>query len=52
MIAWPADYGESGVMTFTVGKDGVLRQKDLGPDTDKLAPAIEVYDPDSSWNTP
>jgi hypothetical protein len=52
MIAWPADYGESGVMTFLIAKDGVLRQKDLGPDTGTLAPAIEAYDPDSSWTTP
>jgi hypothetical protein len=51
MIAWPADYGESGVMTFIIGRDDVLRQKDLGPDTGKLAPAIEAYDPDSTWST-
>ena len=52
MIAWPADYGQSGVMTFIVGKDGVLREKDLGPDTGKLAPAIEAFDPDSTWSAP
>ena len=33
MIAWPADYGDSGIMTFMIGQDGVLRQKDLGPET-------------------
>ena len=52
MIAWPADYGESGVMTFIIGKDGVLHEKDLGPETGTLAPAIEAFDPDSSWSTP
>lgn len=52
MIAWPADYGASGVMTFMIAKDGVLRQKDLGPNTGTLAPAIEAFDPDSTWTTP
>jgi Protein of unknown function (DUF2950) len=52
MVAWPADYGESGVMTFLIGKDGVLREKDLGPDTATLAPAIEAFDPDSTWKAP
>jgi hypothetical protein len=36
-------------MTFIVGDDGVVRQKDLGTDTDGAAPAISVYDPDGSW---
>ena len=49
MIAWPADYGESGIMSFMIGQDGVLRQKDLGPDTATLANAIVAFDPDSSW---
>ena len=52
MMAWPADYGQSGVMTFLIAKDGVLREKDLGPDTGTLAPAIEAFDPDSTWETP
>jgi hypothetical protein len=52
MIAWPADYGESGVMTFLIGQDGVLRQKDLGPETATLAKAIVAFDPDSSWTRP
>jgi len=50
MIAWPADYGASGIMTFMVGPDGVVRQKDLGPDTKTLAPAVAAYDPDSTWS--
>jgi len=49
MIAWPADYGASGIMTFMVGPDGVVRKKDLGPDTKTLAPAVAAYDPDSTW---
>jgi len=49
MIAWPADYGASGVMTFIVGPDGVVRQKDLGQDTKTLAPGVAAYDPDSTW---
>ena len=52
MIAWPADYGESGIMTFLIGQDGVLRQKDLGPDTAAQAQAITAFDPDSSWTKP
>lgn len=49
LIASPADYGNSGVMTFIVNHDGVVFSKDLGPDTEKLAPDIKVFDPDSSW---
>ena len=52
MIAWPAGHGESGVMTFMVGPAGVVCQKDLGPDTKTLAPAIVAFDPDSSWIAP
>ena len=48
-IAWPANYGVTGVQTFQVNNDGVVYQKDLGPDTAKLAPAIERYDPDETW---
>jgi hypothetical protein len=48
-IAWPADYGSSGVMTFIVNRDGVVFQKDLGEDTATAVEAIKVFDPDSSW---
>lgn len=48
-IAWPADYGSSGVMTFIVNADGVVFQKDLGEDTATLAEGIKSFDPDSSW---
>ncbi len=48
-VAWPAQYRASGVMTFIVGLDGVVYQKDLGDDTEKLAKSLAAYDPDSSW---
>lgn len=49
-IAYPAEYSSSGIMTFMFGPDGVVYEKDLGPETPKLAPAITEYDPDPSWN--
>jgi hypothetical protein len=48
-VAWPAQYRASGVMTFIVGQDGVVYQKDLGDDTGRLAQSLAAYDPDSSW---
>jgi hypothetical protein len=49
LIAWPADHGSSGVMTFIVNPDGVVFQKDLGDDTEKAANGITSFDPDSTW---
>jgi hypothetical protein len=49
-VAYPAVYRSTGVMTFIVNKDGVLYQKDLGPDTEKVANAMTEYDPDSTWD--
>ena len=49
LIAWPADYGSSGVQTFIVNQDGVVFQKDLGEETAAAADAIKTFDPDSSW---
>jgi hypothetical protein len=49
LIAFPAAYGVSGVMTFIVNQDGVVYQKDLGSDTAKLAARITEFDPDSGW---
>jgi hypothetical protein len=49
LIAFPAEYGSSGVMTFIVNHDGVVFSRDLGPDTPRAAQAIEVFDPDQSW---
>jgi hypothetical protein len=48
-VAYPAEYRNSGVMTFIVGKDGVVYEKDLGKKTDAAAKSIKAYDPDSSW---
>jgi hypothetical protein len=50
LVAWPARYGESGIKTFVVDKLGIVFEKDLGPQTDTLAPAMVAYDPDRSWN--
>ena len=49
LVAWPAKWGETGVMTFIVSRDGVVHEKDLGPDTDAVARAMKAYDPDASW---
>jgi hypothetical protein len=49
LIAFPAEYGNSGVMTFIVNHDGVVYSQDLGPDTAKLAMAIEMFDPAPPW---
>ena len=49
LIASPAEYGTSGVMTFIVNHDGVVYSKDLGPDTSKAAAEIHVFNPDKSW---
>ena len=50
LVAWPAEYDSTGVMTFIVGTDGVVREKDLGPETRAAVAAMEVYDPDGSWS--
>jgi hypothetical protein len=49
LVAWPVHYDASGVMTFTVGQDGVAYQKDLGPETAAAAKAITRFDPDATW---
>ena len=48
-LAYPAEYANSGVMSFIVDQDGVLYQKDLGPKTAELANALREYDPDKTW---
>lgn len=52
LVAWPADYGNSGVMTFIISHQGRLLEKDLGPDTEKIVAAMQAYDPDASWTEP
>jgi hypothetical protein len=49
LVAFPAQYGASGVMTFIVNQDGVVFQNNLGPDTEKTARAMKEFDPDPSW---
>lgn len=49
LIAWPAKFDDSGVMTFIVNQDGVVFQKNLGAGTDAAARAIKSFNPDSSW---
>ena len=49
LVAWPAEYGNSGIMTFIVNQQGRVYQKDLGTKTGKLAPAMKRYDPDATW---
>ena len=48
-IAYPAKYGNSGVMTFIVNQDGVVYERDLGPNTAKLAAEIRRFDPSAAW---
>lgn len=50
LVAWPASYGETGIMTFIVNQQGRVYQKDLGPDSDKVAAKIKAYDPDKTWS--
>jgi hypothetical protein len=49
LVAYPAEYGNSGVMTFIINQDGVLLQKDLGKSTTETATAMSLFDPDPSW---
>jgi hypothetical protein len=50
LIAWPADYGKTGVMTFMVSDRGVVFQRDLGPGTDRAAGEIIRFDPGPGWS--
>jgi hypothetical protein len=49
LVAWPAQYDATGVMTFIVNQEGTVREQDLGPQTDAIARKMTVYNPDSSW---
>ncbi len=50
MVAWPAKYGMSGVMSFVVGSQGIVYQRDLGEQTDAAIEKLTSFDPDSSWD--
>lgn len=49
LVAWPATYDSTGVMTFVVSQDGIVREKDLGSETDRTAGAMTVYAVDTTW---
>jgi hypothetical protein len=49
LVAYPAKYGSSGVMTFMVNQDGIVYQKNLGKDSTKIAEAMKVFNPDKTW---
>jgi hypothetical protein len=48
-VAWPVRYGESGIMTFIMGPDGIVYQQDLGPQTAQLAANIVTFNPEKGW---
>ena len=50
LVAWPAEYGESGIMTFIVNQQGRVYQKNFGPKTAGTAEAMQAYDPDKTWS--
>jgi hypothetical protein len=49
LVAFPATYAVSGIMTFIVSHDGIVYQKDLGPNTAQIANAMKTYNPDKTW---
>jgi len=49
LVAWPAEYGVSGVMTFVVNQNGMVYEKDFGPKTEAVAKAMTLYNPDRTW---
>jgi hypothetical protein len=49
VLAYPARYGDSGVMTFVLNRNGVVYQKDLGERTSEIAESIKTYDPSDGW---
>ena len=49
MVAWPEKYGDSGVQTFICGENGIVFQKNLGPNTAALGASMTRFNPDASW---
>ena len=49
LVAWPAQYDATGIMTFIVNGEGIVFEKDLGQETPASAKAVTRYDPDSTW---
>jgi hypothetical protein len=50
LVAYPAEYGNSGVMTFIVNQEGIIYQKNIGKETKRRAEAIKTFDPDKTWS--
>jgi hypothetical protein len=50
VLAYPVEYGQSGVMSFIANQRGIVYQKDLGEETAQAAAAMTAYDPDPSWD--
>ena len=48
LVAWPAEYGNSGIMTFLVNQEGIVYQKDLGEETAAIASQMKEYNPDET----
>jgi len=50
VVAWPAQYGNSGIMTFLVSHHGIVYERDLGRRTERTASSMSTFDPDSGWD--
>ena len=50
LVAWPIQYGDTGVTSFIISHEGVLYQKDLGPNSATIAREMNTFDPDPSWS--
>lgn len=50
ILATPVSYGETGIMTFMMNDNGIVYERNLGPDTVKLAASITLYNPDENWS--
>ena len=49
LVAYPAEYGNSGIMTFIVNQEGIIYQKNLGKNTKRIAEAMKIFNPDKTW---
>ena len=49
LVAYPAEYGNSGIMTFIVNQEGIIYEKDLDKDTPRIAEEMKIFDPDKTW---
>lgn len=49
IVAWPVEYGSSGIKSFMISHHGILFENDLGEDSDRIARGMKAFDPDPSW---